>query len=258
MTTPGTGIYRTSGPLSALLAEAPFKIVSTVTALPHVLHARPQVRPVVRQFRGGVEPLLQKYLRYGRQLARANHLARQLGLHRGPPRRILDLGSGPSYFPFVCARMGHRVAALDVDRTPLYNELSRALNVPRVVHEIRYGVPLPDMGGRFDLITAQLICFNGHKNKGCSLWDVREWAWFVDQLRGMVPPSGGRVVLIFVREPSGVAISDTLRAWFARQGARFDATGVRVDLRLGSRGAAVHAPGDQRPSVPSRGCVTVG
>lgn len=214
-------------------APAQSRLVSTLTSVPHILYATPLLYPVVRRLRAGASRQDRKYVHFGRQLARANHVARQLALHRGPRRRILDLGSGPSYFPFVCSRLGHEVVALDVDWTPLYNELSSALRVRRVVHEIQAHVPLPDLGGPFHLISAQMICFNGHKNHAGRLWDVEEWAWFVDHLRGLAAPSGCRLVLQFNRERSGMTISKSLEAWFAQQGGRCDPVRGRVDLRLG-------------------------
>jgi hypothetical protein len=213
-------------------AVAPSKLLSIAAALPHVLHAVPRLRPVVRRYRGTLTPKLGRYLRYGRQIARATHFARGLGLHQGRPGRILDLGSGPSYFPYVCARMGHDILALDVDSTPLYNDMTAALQVPRVVHAIRAHEPLPDLDGPFDLITALLICFNGHKDADVPLWGVEEWAWFVDQMRPLAGPAGCRLLLRFNRERSGVAIPDELRAWFVAQGGQCAPGGIQADLHL--------------------------
>lgn len=225
------------------------RLLSTLAAAPHVLFAAPLLRPVLRKYRGADLAKAAKHLRYARQIARATHLARQLGLHRGPRLRILDLGSGPSYFPFVCRRMGHEVVALDAGWIPLYNDVSAALGVPRVLHEIRAYEPLPALGGPFDLVTAMMICFNGHKGQRQALWGVAEWAWFVEQMRAAAAPSASRAVLVFNRERSGVAIAPALLTWFVQQGAEIRGGGIRVDLPLSP--CPTRPSGDPREPLPA-------
>lgn len=227
----------------------PFRLVSTAAALPHVLHARRRVRTVARAHRHVKRKKFAKYLRYVWHISRATHLARRLGLHRGPPRRILDLGTGPGYFPFVCARMGHEVVALDVDWVPLYNDLTATLGVRRVVHEIRAHQPLPDLGGPFDLITAFLICFNGHKSLRTPLWGAEEWSWLVDQLAPLAAPEGCRLFLNFNREPSGVTIPDTLRQWFLARGGVCPEGGRDAELRLRAPQRLVSPPAAESPAA---------
>src|SRR5687767_13313295 len=41
-----------------------------------------------------------------------------LRLDRQKSLRILDIGTGAGYFPYICSFYGHKVVALDLDTTP--------------------------------------------------------------------------------------------------------------------------------------------
>jgi hypothetical protein len=121
------------------------------------------------------------------------------GLPAGPPgRRVLDLGTGAGYFPLLCRQEGHHPVTLDLDDEPLYGELLRFFGLSRVIHRIEPMHSLPDLGERYDLITAFRTCFNV-KPDG-SAWDADEWAFLLDDLRGRLVDRG-TVVLCFNRNP---------------------------------------------------------
>ncbi len=110
-------------------------------------------------------------------------LARDLGLTEGPPRRVLDIGTGGGHFPFVCRFHGHQAVGIDIEN-PLYEGIAACLGVQRTVVRVEPLKPLPDLGGRFDLITACDITFNGKGNRhGRRLyWSVAEWQFFLGDL----------------------------------------------------------------------------
>ena len=83
--------------------------------------------------------------------------AQNLWLDRSPPLRILDLGSGAGYFLYVCQFLGHSGAGLDLDDDPFFGEMTKYFNVPRVIWRIDPGVPLPDLGEKFDLVTGHRV-----------------------------------------------------------------------------------------------------
>src|SRR5438270_11334320 len=80
--------------------------------------------------------------------------AQDLWLDRTPPLRILDLGCGAGYFLYVCGLFGHQAVGLDVHNDPLFCATTELLNVRRVISRVDRRVPLPDLGTRFDLVTA--------------------------------------------------------------------------------------------------------
>src|SRR5262245_31722192 len=55
-----------------------------------------------------------KFTEYEPWIARAWKDAQHLGLDRRKPIEILDIGTGPGYFPYVCRRLGHRCVGLDL------------------------------------------------------------------------------------------------------------------------------------------------
>ena len=151
---------------------------------------------------------------------------RGLGLDYGRRRRVLDIGSGAGYFLYICKWFGHESLGLDIDDVPMYPEMTRMLGLKRVVWRVAAFVPLPDLGEKFDLITAFMICFNGHKS--AALWGPREWDFFLDDLARHLQPRG-RIWLEFNREFDGNFISDELRAFFRDRGARTEAQQVIFD-----------------------------
>src|ERR1051325_1238976 len=77
-----------------------------------------------------------------------------LWLDRATPLRIFDLGSGPGYFLYICRLFGHEGLGLDTDENPLFRGTTELFNVPRVIARISPQTPLPEIGKKFDLVTA--------------------------------------------------------------------------------------------------------
>jgi SAM-dependent methyltransferase len=102
---------------------------------------------------------------------------------------VLDLGCGGGFFLFILKRLGHSVLGLDVDQAPLFTELLNIFGVPRVVWRINAFEPLPDLGQKFDWITAFSINFNLHY-PGERLWGPAEWDFFLRDLRRYLAPGG--------------------------------------------------------------------
>ncbi len=162
---------------------------------------------------------------------------RNLELDLGRRRRVLDIGSGSGYFLYLCKLLGHDPVGLDIDTTPLFREMIDLLGVERIVWQIRPFVPLPDLGPKFDLVTAHMICFNDHKHPG--LWGEPEWEFFLNDLATHLNPNG-RVWLELNREYDGTFYTPELKAFFERRGARI--VGQRVVFSRGLRAPAATAP----------------
>jgi SAM-dependent methyltransferase len=119
--------------------------------------------------------------------------AQDLKLHRCPPKAVLDLGCGGGFFLFVCQQLGHTCLGLDIDEFPLFTQLLELFGVERRVWAIRPFEPLPDLGRKFDLMTAFSIDFN-RISKQDWWWGPEQWAFFLDDLKRHLNP-GGRVFL---------------------------------------------------------------
>lgn len=162
---------------------------------------------------------------------------RELELDYSPPSRILDIGCGAGYFLYICKTLGHEVLGLDMDSFPMFRELTRLLEVPRIIARIDAYKPLPIFDRQFDVITAHLICFNAHKSD--KLWGPAEWEFFLDDLAAHLAP-GGRVWLELNREYDGSYYSPELAAYFRKRGAELHA--YRVVFNRGTLVPAAAAP----------------
>jgi len=160
-----------------------------------------------------------KYLDLDRWIKVNIRRIRQLELDLGRPKQILDLGCGAGYFLYIAQLLGHSGIGLDMDRLPMFREITKLLDVHRVVQRIDAFHPLPNFDRKFDLITAFMICFNNHKMPG--LWGVPEWEFFLNDLAKHLKPRG-RVWLELNQEYDETFYTPELEKFFQKRGAKID------------------------------------
>jgi SAM-dependent methyltransferase len=128
-------------------------------------------------------------------------LARAAGLADHAPLKLLDIGAGPGHFPVVAEFYGHKVVATDLptgdlrrlDRGDLFDRLIEFFDVTRVPLEVLAFTPLPDLGGRYDMVTAFLVTFSS--NPDGSLWGPEAWDFFLRDIRDTVLRPGGDLIM---------------------------------------------------------------
>lgn len=142
-------------------------------------------------------PHYKKYFNASYWLRRNMQRALFLGLSSSHPAlRILDLGAGFGYFPYIARFFGHEAEALDLPGQRLFEESCRFLDVPQTQHTISAEAPLlPGMTKSYDLITAFQICFNAHYTD--TPWGAQDWEKFLDGLLKRHLKPGGRIYLEF-------------------------------------------------------------
>ena len=160
-----------------------------------------------------------KYLDLDRWIGVNIRRIRQLELDLARPKRILDLGCGAGYFLYIAQLLGHSGVGLDMDRLPMFREITRLLGVRRVVQRIQAFRALPNFGQKFDVITAFMICFNNHKMPG--LWGVREWEFFLADLGKYLRPRG-QIWLELNQEYDETFYTPELKEFFHKRGAKID------------------------------------
>ena len=150
--------------------------------------------------------------------------AQDLWLDRTPPLRILDLGCGAGYFLYVCRFFGHEGLGLDTDEDPLFGGITELLNIRRVVSRIYSRVPLPDLGEKFDLVTAHRVCFhriNRAPSGEWNEWMPADWEFFINDIQKKFLKPNGRLLLDFNPRRDGSSFfTPALRACFLAKGAR--------------------------------------
>lgn len=140
---------------------------------------------------------------------------RNLGLDLGGRKRVLDIGCGTGYFLYICQYLGHEVLGLDLDEEPGFTEMIQLLAVKRKIWRVEAFQPLPDLG-QFDVITAHMICFNGHKSD--KLWQAPQWEFFLDDLAKHLTPQG-QICLELNREYDNTNYTPELKRYFEARGA---------------------------------------
>jgi len=147
-----------------------------------------------------------------------------LWLDRSSPLRILDLGCGAGYFLYLCRLFGHQVLGFDQDEEPFFRGTTEFFNVPRVIGRIEPQTPLPDLGKKFDLVTAHRVCFHRlarTENGEWLEWTPADWEFFVNDIRARFLKPDARLLLEFNRRQDGSSFfTDEWRAFFESQGAR--------------------------------------
>ncbi len=150
--------------------------------------------------------------------------AQDLWLDRAPPLRILDLGCGPGYFLYVCRCLGHDGIGIDVDEQPLFRETTALLGVQRIISRIEAQRPLPELAGKFDLVTAHRICFQKtvrDENGAWQEWTPSDWEFFLRDVRTRILKSDGRLLLDFNPRADGCTFfTPKLRDLLVAGGAR--------------------------------------
>lgn len=150
-----------------------------------------------------------------------------LGLDRTKPLNILDLGTGTGYFPYVCTLNGHTVVTIDLDSDPIYNDICQMLHIDRRTWRISKYEKLPDLGLRFDLVTAFMISFNNGESP--EKWGVGEWRFLLEDLAQNHLRKNGRTFFTFNKNSNGTYHDDELRSFFLKSSASIFRN--QVDMR---------------------------
>jgi SAM-dependent methyltransferase len=169
-----------------------------------------------------------KYAKIERWIKPNIERVQDLQLHRLPPQDILDLGCGGGFFLFICQQLGHRCMGVDLEWFPLFTELLDLFQIERKTWEIKPFEPLPDLGRKFDWITAFSTGFNRIKK---SPWGPPEWDFFLDDLAKHVKPEGK---LFFALNPEGRGgryYSSELREFFLSRGAEIERERILLPAR---------------------------
>lgn len=151
-----------------------------------------------------------------------------LGLPKSDKKlKILDIGTGNGYFPYMCQYFGHDAESIDVGIIELYDLVIAALGVKRYVGKVMAFQNL-DVIGKYDLITAFMVCFNGHKSD--ELWHIKEWKYFINSLHENNLLNEGKIYLsLNLEDNSEEPISKSLLSFFSNNGAQVISNNIYIE-----------------------------
>ena len=184
-----------------------------------------RLRDIQRRYAGSTDRYA-KYADVERWLKINLPRIRDLKLDRSSPKQILDLGCGAGFFLFLAQQFGHDCVGVDVDDFPLSNELIDLFGVKRVTQRIRAFQPLPDLGHKFNLITAFSSAFGRSQDESRG-WTVEEWKFFLEDLDRHRAASG-EILLEINSGKDGRYFPTEVREFFLKRGAKVDGESVRL------------------------------
>jgi hypothetical protein len=130
--------------------------------------------------------------------------AHLLELHKKPPMRILDIGTGATHFMVIAHFYGHQAVGTDLpdgaeadDPSHFYNSLAGIYDTTRIPHRIEPNAEVDDLPKNIDLVTAFSVAFN--LSRGV-LWDIPRWDFFLRSLKRNVLNDNGTLFMTLMNK----------------------------------------------------------
>lgn len=153
-------------------------------------------------------------------------------------KNILDIGVGPGHFATLCNALGHRTLGIDID-VQFYPELCEALGVERRIYPVYRLENLPNLGRKFDLVTAIWICFDliGNDERGHRIyWSLKDWRFLIEDLLARHVTADGEIYFVLnkqVNKDGTTEYDSDLLDWAGTAGATVDRQSGTIHLRKG-------------------------
>lgn len=163
-----------------------------------------------------------KYLDIENYLARNIANAQRLNLIGGPKRRILDLGSGCGFFPFICRQYGHHVECVDMGGIDIFDDMMEVFGLSRLNRTIKPMQPIDLPWSDFDLVTGLMIKFD--QISETSRFGPMEWAFFYQDCATNYLKPHGSIFLEFNKLPDLPETEAENAQAFSSWGAEIDST----------------------------------
>jgi hypothetical protein len=153
--------------------------------------------------------------------------AERFGLLNSAPKRILDLGSGCGYFPFICRSFGHEVFCVDQPGIDIFDDVMDLLGLNRVDLTIRPKTPLGLPWRDIDLVTGLMVKFDAIDDR--TRFGRSEWSYLIADLAGYLRGSA-RIYFELNHLPVCPDIEADNREFFLGKGAKVTGPGLREIL----------------------------
>ena len=142
-----------------------------------------------------IEGSRNKYFNLSIHLPNYFYYIQKLGLDKTTSKSILDIGTGMGYFPFMCSVLGHEVQAIDTGIEDNYTGSVKKLDVPLDFQFVYAFEPIKTFNRKFDVVTAFRTVFDRQKEDLHTNWGVKEWGYFIQDIKTNFLNEGGTVAL---------------------------------------------------------------
>jgi len=145
---------------------------------------------------GGIDKVHEIYKNYGNRYFEDVYLhkpiiqklraAHHLGLHHdGPRKKILDIGTGAGWWPFICGLYGHNCVGTDFANRPEYDAGYQLLGISVPEHMV-YAMQPVNFPGTYDIITSFRAFFPQRPQS----WSKEEWKFFFADIQQYLNSDG--------------------------------------------------------------------
>jgi len=122
-----------------------------------------------------------KYLKYSFEIPyKLTFATKYLSLEFLPKKDILDIGTGPGWFPMIAKHFGHNVTCCDVPNicvdVKMWEDVLHILGLKKdFVFPVEPMIKIPSEIGKYDIIS----CLGMALHHG---WNIKNWYFFLDDL----------------------------------------------------------------------------
>lgn len=194
-----TGCYRNAETLESLIHEIEQGETSIHTASPDDRLFEPMHPLITEDKRAEIRALNHlhdnKYCRnFDENFRRA--VGHYIWMSPAKGAKILDIGTGFGFFPYICKQNFHTVQTIDIEGVPPeFQKSTSILGVPVTPFSIEKFKPIVEFPYKFDVVNCLQICFNNHMTT--DLWGTKEWSYFLVNLHDTILNDDGFVWLGF-------------------------------------------------------------
>lgn len=113
-------------------------------------------------------------------------VAHYLNLHKTKGKKLLDIGTGAGWFPYICKLYGHTCIGTDILGRTDYDPAYKFLDI-LVIEELIYPHQPIQVQDKFDYIVSLRSFFPNRP----SVWELNDWKYFFNDIEKNIKDNGG-------------------------------------------------------------------
>lgn len=113
-------------------------------------------------------------------------VAHYLNLHEAKNKKLLDIGTGAGWFPYICKLYGHTCIGTDILGRNDYDPAYRFLDIV-VIEELVYAQKPIQIQDNFDYVVSLRSFFPNRP----TVWELNDWKYFFKNIQTIINDNGG-------------------------------------------------------------------